>query len=131
MALVRFSISAVAVALLSACGGSSIGEFGAEKLQLTKVSTESPGQAAKEAGDGKNADAAPHDQHAAVSKVALNLSSASDPNSKAYKIGPRDVLEVAVFKVPDLSKVVQVSEAGTINYPLVGELEAGEDTTGG
>ena len=38
------------------------------------------------------------------------------------------MLEVTVFKVPDLSKVVQVSEAGTINYPLIGELEAGGKT---
>lgn len=38
------------------------------------------------------------------------------------------MLEVAVFKVPDLSKVVQVSESGTINYPLVGEVEAGGRT---
>jgi polysaccharide export outer membrane protein len=38
------------------------------------------------------------------------------------------VLEVTVFKVPDLSKVVQVSEAGTISYPLVGEVQAGGRT---
>jgi polysaccharide export outer membrane protein len=63
-----------------------------------------------------------------VRKVALTLSSVSDPNSKAYKIGPRDVLEVTVFKVPDLSKVVQVSEAGTISYPLIGEVQAGGRT---
>jgi polysaccharide export outer membrane protein len=68
------------------------------------------------------------DQQAALNKVALTLSSASDPNNKAYKIGPRDLLEVTVFKVPDLSKIVQVSEAGTINYPLVGELETGGKT---
>ena len=122
MALPRFLLSAVAAALLGACSGSSIGEFGAEKQQLTKISAESSGQAAK------GADVASGDQQSAISKVALTLSSSSDPNSKAYKIGPRDVLEVTVFKVPDLSKVVQVSEAGTINYPLVGELEAGGKT---
>lgn len=60
--------------------------------------------------------------------MALSLASTSDPKSKAYKIGPRDVLEVTVFKVPDLSKVVQVSEAGTINFPLIGEIEAGGRT---
>ncbi len=63
-----------------------------------------------------------------MNDAALTLASASDPKTKAYKIGPRDVLEVAVFKVPDLSKVVQVSESGTINYPLVGEVEAGGRT---
>ena len=38
------------------------------------------------------------------------------------------MLEVSVFKVPELSKVVQVSEAGTINYPLTGEVQAGGRT---
>ena len=128
MALLRFLLPAVAVALLSACSGSSISDLGAEKPELTKISTESTGQAVKDAVDGKNGDAVQADQQAALSKVALTLSSASDPNNKAYKIGPRDVLEVTVFKVPDLSKTVQVSEAGTINYPLVGELEAGGRT---
>lgn len=33
-----------------------------------------------------------------------------------------------MFKVPDLSKIVQVSEAGTISFPLVGELQAGGRT---
>jgi polysaccharide export outer membrane protein len=125
MALLRFLLPAIAAALLSACSGSSVGELGGDKPQLTKISTGSAGQAPKGSDDGKNGDAAARDQQAAISKVALTLSSASDPNSKAYRIGPRDVLEVTVFKVQDLSKVVQVSEAGTINYPLVGEVEAG------
>jgi polysaccharide export outer membrane protein len=34
------------------------------------------------------------------------------------------VLEVTVFKTPELSKTVQVSEVGTINFPLVGEVQA-------
>ena len=41
-----------------------------------------------------------------------------------YKIGPRDVLEVTVFQAPELSKTFQVSEAGTINFPLIGEVDA-------
>jgi polysaccharide biosynthesis/export protein len=128
MALFRSVLPAIAAVLLSACGGPSIGDFSAEKPQLTKISAESAGPAAKDAEGAKNGDAAPGDVQAAVSKIALTYASASDPNSKAYRIGPRDVLEVAVFKVPDLSKVLQVSEAGTINYPLVGELQAGGRT---
>ena len=61
----------------------------------------------------------------AVRKVALSVTAVSDPGSKAYKIGPLDVLEVTVFKVPELSRSVQVSEAGTINFPLIGEIQAG------
>ena len=70
---------------------------------------------------------APGDQES-VRKVALSLASVSDPESKAYKIGPRDVLEVTVFKAPELSKTIQVSEAGTINFPLLGELDAAGKT---
>lgn len=129
MALPKFLSSAVAAALLSACSGSSIGELGAEKQQFTKISAEPGGQAPKDADVGKIGDVSSRDQQAALSKVALTLSSTSDPKSKAYKIGPHDVLEISVFKVADLAKTtIQVSEAGTINYPLVGELEAGGRT---
>ncbi|MBT3069358.1 polysaccharide export protein [Rhodomicrobium sp. Az07] len=62
---------------------------------------------------------------ASIREATVAYSAMSDPKSKSYKVGPLDVLEIAVFKVPDLSKTVQVSEAGTINYPLVGEIQAG------
>jgi polysaccharide biosynthesis/export protein len=66
----------------------------------------------------------PRERNSAVKTVAMSLTSVADPDSKSYKVGPGDVLEVTVFKVPELSKVVQVSEAGTINFPLIGEVEA-------
>jgi polysaccharide export outer membrane protein len=47
----------------------------------------------------------------------------------AYTIGPADVLEISVFKVPELSKSVQVADTGTINLPLVGEVPAAGKTT--
>ena len=46
------------------------------------------------------------------------------PEQLRNKIGPLDVLEVSVFKVPDLSRTVQVADSGTINLPLVGEVPA-------
>ena len=64
----------------------------------------------------------------AVRKVALSVVSVSDPASKSYKVGPRDVLEVTVFQAPELSKTFQVSEGGTINFPLIGEVDAGGKT---
>lgn len=60
--------------------------------------------------------------------VADSIVSVNDPVSAAYRIGPLDVLEISVFKVPELSKMVQVSERGTVNYPLVGETEAAGKT---
>lgn len=50
------------------------------------------------------------------------LLESSTPGSTAYKIGPLDVLDISVFKVPELSKSVQVADTGTVNLPLVGEV---------
>jgi polysaccharide export outer membrane protein len=45
-----------------------------------------------------------------------------------YTVGPMDVLEISVFKVPELSKSVQVADTGTINMPLLGEVPAAGKT---
>lgn len=50
------------------------------------------------------------------------------PGNTAYKIGPEDVVDISVFKVPELSKSVQVADGGTINLPLVGEIAAAGKT---
>ena len=60
----------------------------------------------------------------AASQAADVLTAVAKPGSRAYKIGPLDVLDVTVFKVPDLAKTVQVAEDGSINLPLVGEVPA-------
>jgi polysaccharide export outer membrane protein len=46
----------------------------------------------------------------------------------AYRIGPLDILDISVFKVPELSKIVQVADSGTVNLPLVGELPVADRT---
>lgn len=63
-----------------------------------------------------------------LQRVADKFTSMSKPGSATYKVGPQDVLEVSVFKVPELSKTVQVSESGSINLPLVGEVAAAGKT---
>lgn len=60
----------------------------------------------------------------AASKAAEALTAVARPGDSAYKIGPLDILSISVFKVPDLTKDLQVAADGTINYPLVGELPA-------
>ncbi len=127
MALLRFLALALAIALLGACGASSMNEFGGENQRLGNGPPEPASKASSNSDKPKETDAVTRDQEAAA-KAALAVSSVSDPKSNSYKIGPRDVLEVTVFKVPDLSKTVQVSEAGTISYPLVGEVRAGGRT---
>jgi polysaccharide export outer membrane protein len=49
--------------------------------------------------------------------------------SAEYKIGPKDLLEISVLGVPEISKlVVRVSEDGRITLPLLGEVGVGDLT---
>ncbi len=41
-----------------------------------------------------------------------------------YKIGPEDVIEVGVWKEPDLSRTVIVRPDGKISLPLIGDVQA-------
>jgi len=45
-----------------------------------------------------------------------------------YRVSTGDVLEVAVFRVPDLSRTVEVDGAGNINLPLIGLTSAAGKT---
>ena len=56
------------------------------------------------------------------------LMASATPGSHGYKVGPQDVLEISVFKVPELSRSVQVADTGSINLPLVGEVDAAGKT---
>ena len=58
-----------------------------------------------------------------VAETADEFTAAAKPGDTAYKIGPLDVLEVSVFQVPELSKSVQVADTGTVNLPLVGDVD--------
>jgi len=60
----------------------------------------------------------------AASQAADVLTAVAKPGNSAYKIGPLDVLDIQVFKVPDLTKTVQVSEMGDFSFPLVGDVRA-------
>lgn len=53
---------------------------------------------------------------------------AARSRNSGYTVGPSDVLEISVFKVPELSKSVQVADTGTINMPLLGEVPAAGKT---
>jgi len=46
-----------------------------------------------------------------------------------YRTSARDVLDISVFQVNDLTKSVQVSEDGSITLPLVGKVQVGGKTT--
>jgi polysaccharide export outer membrane protein len=61
---------------------------------------------------------------AKIARVADTYTAAGTPGNAAYKIGPQDVLDISVFKVAELTRSVQVADVGTVNLPLVGEVQA-------
>jgi polysaccharide export outer membrane protein len=65
---------------------------------------------------------------AAIWLLALGLRGGGaaevEPPASGYRLGPRDLLAVKVFEVPELNVEVRVSERGTLNLPLIGEVAA-------
>src|SRR5262245_15368258 len=45
-----------------------------------------------------------------LSKAADKLTSGATPGNSGYKIGPLDVVEFSVFKVPELTRTAQVTD---------------------
>jgi polysaccharide biosynthesis/export protein len=76
------------------------------------------------AAAGLNTEAKAGVGNAQILRVADTFTAAATPGNSAYKIGPQVVLDFSVFKVPYLSRTVQVNDSGTVNLPLVGEVEA-------
>ena len=50
------------------------------------------------------------------------------PDQEKYLLGPEDVIEVSVWKEPDMTKQLVVQPDGKIYYPLVGEIRAAGKT---
>lgn len=73
---------------------------------------------AQEAGDSKHAgqSAAP-----AMTDATPKKSATADPN---YVIGAQDVLDINVWKEPDVSRVVPVRPDGKISLPLLNDVQA-------
>lgn len=55
-----------------------------------------------------------------------SLEVVSDTQADEYLIGPEDVLEIDVWKNPDLSKTVFVLPDGMISLPLIGDVRAAD-----
>lgn len=64
----------------------------------------------------------------AISEVIDPYLAETTPGDKGYKIGPSDVLDVTIYKAPELSRSVQVSTDGTINLPLIGDVQVAGKT---
>lgn len=76
---------------------------------------------------GAASEPAPEETKQLASSVGAFIAAAT-PGNTAYKIGAQDVLEVVVFKVPELTRNVQVADTGTVNLPLLGEVPASGKT---
>ena len=58
--------------------------------------------------------------------LAAAVPAAAQDTGTEYKIGPKDLLEISVLGVPEISKlVVRVSEESRITLPLLGEVGVG------
>jgi polysaccharide export outer membrane protein len=95
---------------LAGCGSSLSSEFSALDKAAEEASLVKPAHAV---GDTKP-----------LARAADKLTSGAMPGSSGYKIGPLDIIEVSVFKVPELTRTTQVGEGGVVNLPLVGEVHA-------
>ncbi|HIJ91207.1 MAG: polysaccharide export protein [Desulfobulbaceae bacterium] len=69
-----------------------------------------------------------HAADAVVPGTALGGEAAVHAAENGYRIGPGDVLSIAVWKNVDLSKAVQVLPDGTISFPLIGQIMVEEMT---
>ena len=111
-------VAALAVGILvSGCGSSSTGSLlGSDGGEAAAGANFTP--------TGSNGKRSPD-----VLRSVDQLTSAARPGTSSYKIGPADVVEVTVFRVPELTKAAQVSETGHINLPLIGELLVANKTS--
>ncbi len=112
--LIRTTASLAAAALLAGCGAS----LNSDGMQSNFV----PDDQLSGAGAGGGTAQPVHLAEASV------FTAPATPGNSGYKIGPQDIVEVAVYKVPDLSRTAQVSDTGTVNLPLVGEVPASGKT---
>jgi polysaccharide export outer membrane protein len=61
-----------------------------------------------------------------LSFCCSSISALSQANKDySYNIGPKDLISISVFDVPDLNITVRISEDGSIALPLLGRVEAG------
>lgn len=120
----KFLCLGMLAVFLSGCGNSSLNSLPPAKEGLVSSlgsETEMPGQTTAAV---RNADAKRQ-----LKAIADRAEAANTAEGDRYVVGPQDVVEITVFNVSDLSKTLQVSEIGTINYPLIGETHVSGKTT--
>jgi polysaccharide export outer membrane protein len=129
--MLKAILLAIAAVFLNGCAASSLSESGvagpvmSDSLPQQQVTAAVvPTSLSPETRPSREAATKKHPAAPGAAETAAAISAINATDSAAYKIGPQDVLEITVFKVTELSKTAQVSEAGTIGFPLVGDLMA-------
>jgi polysaccharide export outer membrane protein len=61
---------------------------------------------------------------AAVEAKANDVEAAILDNTSDYRIGPEDILDISVWKNPELSRTVPVRPDGKVSLPLVNDIQA-------
>lgn len=56
--------------------------------------------------------------------AALPVAGQAPPDAETYRLGPKDLVRIQVFEVPELNVETRISEAGTANLPLIGDVPA-------
>src|SRR5687768_6867866 len=67
-------------------------------------------------------DPAPTSEGPATATVPTSTARVADDTG--YKIGPEDVLDISVWKSPELSRSVPVRPDGKVSLPLVNDIKA-------
>lgn len=60
--------------------------------------------------------------------VETQAAAAQAPDRDNYQLGPEDVIDVAVWKEPELTKQIVIRPDGKISFPLIGEIQAAGKT---
>jgi polysaccharide biosynthesis/export protein len=118
------------IRLLCAAAAASLLIGGAASAQEL-AATPSPASAADGATAGKPA-TAPDGVSAATATVdktvgkpaAAKVETAILSHANDYKIGPEDLLDISVWKNPELSRTVPVRPDGKVSLPLVNDIQA-------
>jgi polysaccharide biosynthesis/export protein len=75
----------------------------------------------KNEGKGSTVAAARGDAASSADNKTAPVAATTDPS---YMIGPEDVLDISVWKEPDVSRVVPVRPDGRISLPLINDVQA-------
>jgi polysaccharide biosynthesis/export protein len=119
--MIRCLCAAVAAALLTG-GAASAQELAATGTPAAASAPDGASTAAAPAAADKPADAA--SPAAAPPAAATAVETAILSNAHDYKIGPEDLLDISVWKNPELSRTVPVRPDGKVSLPLVNDIQA-------